>query len=143
MANVFGASEKAHVIKADKAIVKIGEQTALALGVTVQYQRPVQQVPVLAEEDVISVGKGSGTLTAETILMKDAFDITGGALITGDGCSPDTVTLSFQDGGCESKTKPVTCKNCIASAVSVTAQGGRGYVAAGVTITFTAMSFEG
>lgn len=140
--NVFGASEKAHVIKADKAIVKIGGQTALALGVTIQYQRPVQQVPVLAEEDVISVGKGSGTFTAETILMKNAFDITGGALITGDGCKPDTISISFQDGSCESKTKPVTCKNCIASAVSVTAQGGRGYVAAGVSVTFTAMSFS-
>lgn len=140
--NVFGASEKAHVIKADKAIVKIGSQTALALGVTIQYQRPVQQVPVLAEEDVISVGKGSGTFTAETILMKNAFDITGGALITGDGCKPDTISISFQDGNCESKTKPITCKNCIASAVSVTAQGGRGYVAAGVSVTFTAMSFS-
>ena len=46
--NVFGASNNAHVIKADKATVKIGTATALALGVTIQYQRPVQQVPVLA-----------------------------------------------------------------------------------------------
>lgn len=141
MANVFGASEKAHVIKADKAIVKIGRETALALGVTIQYQRPVQQVPVLAEDDVLSIGKASGTFTAETILMKNAFDITGGALITGDGCKPDTITINFQDGACESKTKSVTCKNCIASAVTVNAQGGRGYVAAGVSVTFTAMSF--
>lgn len=140
--NVFGASEKAHVIKADKAIVKIGNDTALALGVTIQYQRPVQQVPVLAEDDVISIGKGSGTFTAETILMKGAFDITGGHLITGDGCKPDTITIKFTDGGCQNGTKPVTCKNCIASAVSITAQGGRGYVAAGVTVTFTAMSFR-
>lgn len=142
MANVFGASEKAHVIKADKAIVKIGGETALALGVTIQYQRPVQQVPVLAEDDVLSIGKASGTFTAETILMKNGFDITGGALISGDGCKPDTITVEFQDGACESQTKSVTCKNCIASTVSVTARGGQGYVAAGVTITFTAMSFD-
>ena len=140
--NVFGASNNAHVIKADKATVKIGTATALALGVTIQYQRPVQQVPVLAVDDVISVGKASGVFTAETILMKDGFDITGGSLITGDGCKPDTVKITFQDGGCKSKNKPITCKNCIASAVSVTAQGGRGYIAAGVTITFTAMSFS-
>lgn len=141
MANVFGASNTAHVIKADKAIVKIGTATALALGVTIQYQRPVQQVPVLSVDDVLSVGKGSGTITAETILIKDGYDVTGGSLISGDGCKPETVKISFQDKGCQNQTKSVTCKNCIASAVTVTAQGGRGYVAAGVTITFTAMSF--
>lgn len=141
MANVFGASTKAHVIKADKAIVKIGKETALALGVTIQYQRPVQQVPVLSVDDVLSIGKASGTITAETILIKDGYDVTGGSLISGDGCKPETVKIKFQDGSCESKTKSVTCKNCIASAVSVTARGGQGYVAAGVTITFTAMSF--
>jgi len=142
MANVFGASEKAHVIKVDKAIVKIAGTTAIALGVTIQYQRAVQQLPVLSEEDVISIGKGQGTFQAETVLMQGNADVTANSLISGDGCKPDTITITFQDGGCETKTKPVTCKNCIASAVSVTAQGGRGYVAAGVTITFTAMEFK-
>ena len=139
-ANVFGASEKAHVIKVDKAIVKIGTTTAIALGVTIQYQRSVQQLPVLSEEDVLSIGKASGTFSAETVLRKGSADVTANALISGDGCKPETVTVTFRDGGCESQNKPITCKNCIASALSVTAQGGRGYVAAGVQIAFTAMS---
>jgi len=142
MANVFNAPESARVIKVDKAIVKIGGTTAIALGVTINYQRSVQQLPVLSTSDVISVGKASGTFQAETLLMKGEADITTDDLFNGDGCIPGTITVSFQDGACQTQNKPITCKNCIASAISVTAQGGRGYIASGVTITFTAMSFS-
>lgn len=142
MTNVFNASDKARVIKSDKAIVTIARQPAIALGVTIQYGRPVQQVPVLADEDVISIGKPSGTITAETILMKGSGDITENPLINSDGCKVgQTLTIKFIDGACDTQTKPVTCNNCIASAISVTARGGQGYVATGVTITFTSMSF--
>ena len=139
MANVFGASEKAHVIKSDKATVKIGSTTALALGVTIQYQRNVENVPVLSEDNVLAIGRPSGQFTAQTILMKNAGDITANKLVSGDGCEPDTITITFQDGGCESQNKSIECKRCIASALSVEAQGGRGYIVGGLTVLFTAM----
>lgn len=142
MGNVFGVSEKAHVIKVDKAIVKIGGTTALALGVTIMYQRTVQQVPVLAEDEVLSIGKATGTFQAETILMKGGADVSESSLFSGDGCIPGTVTITFQDGSCSSQNKPITCKNCIASALTISARAGQGYVASGVTINFTAMSFS-
>ena len=49
-----------------------------------------------------------------------------------------TLTLSG-DGTCGMDGKTVTCSGCIGSAVSVELQGGRGYVASGVQITFTAL----
>ena len=142
MSNVFGGSEKARVIKADKAIVTINGTVAIALGVSIQYTRQVQKVPVLALEDIISIGTASGVFSADTILLKGGSDIMANELISGDGCRPGTITVRFQDGACDSQVRPITCKNCIASAVNVTAQGGRGFVASGVSIIFTAMSFD-
>lgn len=144
--NVFNASGSARVIKADKAIVTLDKQPMLALGVTIQYGRPVQQLPVLAEEEVLSIGKPSGTISIDALLISGAdADITKNSLLNSDGCDPAkalTITYGKTEGACASLNKPVTCKNCVASAVTVNAQGGRGYIATGVQIVFTAMSFD-
>lgn len=144
MANVFNASDKVKVIKADKAIITVGDQPMLALGVIIQYGRPVQQVPVLAETDVLSIGKPTGTISIESLLISGAdYDITKNPILSGDGCDPQPLSITFgkTEGACAQLNKEVHCGGCIASAVTVSAQGGRGYIASGVQITFTSMSF--
>ena len=144
MANVFNASDNVKVIKADKAIVTVGKQNMLALGVTIQYGRPVQQVPVLGDADVLSIGKPSGTISIESLLISGQdYDITNNPILQGDGCEPQQLDITFgkTEGACAQLNKEVHCAGCIASAVTVAAQGGRGYIASGVQITFTSMSF--
>jgi len=138
MANVFNASDNVKVIKADKAIVTVGKQNMLALGVT------IQQVPVLGDADVLSIGKPSGTISIESLLISGQdYDITNNPILQGDGCEPQQLDITFgkTEGACAQLNKEVHCAGCIASAVTVAAQGGRGYIASGVQITFTSMSF--
>ena len=56
----------------------------------------------------------------------------------------DLVFVDKFDGkdACDMAGKTVTAKNCFASNVSVDAQGGRGYVAQGVQVTFTALEMS-
>jgi len=145
MANeVFGATTGAPiVIKSDKATIEIDRKKCLALGVQIQFQRQVQVLPVLSDKRVMSVGEPQGTISIDTLLIKDnQYDITSADWIKGDGCKPKVLDVSFKDNQCTTKTKKVSCSGCIASAVSVGMQGGRGYVASGVQITFTGMQFK-
>ena len=145
MANVFNASDNVKVIKSDKAIVTVGDQPMLALGVTIRYGRQVQQVPVLGDTDVLAIGKPSGTISIESLLISGAdYDITKNPILSGDGCDPQPLSITFgkTEGACAQLNKKVYCNKCIASAVTVAAQGGRGYIASGVEITFVSMSFK-
>ena len=137
---VFGnGTEKPIVLRAGKAIVKCGGTTLIALNVQLQYQRPVEVVPTLGEKRVISVGEGTGTFSAESVLAK-GNDVTGALHLNDDGCSPFSMSIEMQGSTCDAAGKTITAHNCIASAVSISAQGGRGLIAQGVQVTFTAMS---
>ena len=141
--SVFGgATDKPTVLKAGKAIVRVGNTTLLALGVQVQFGRQVELVPVLGKKRVVSLSEPQGQFTANTILAKgvDAFKA---FKLSGDDCTPFDMKIKF-DGkdACDMAGKTVTAKNCFASNVSVDAQGGRGYVAQGVQVTFTALELD-
>lgn len=144
MANsVFGGStDKPIVIKAGKAIVTVGGSTLLALGVQVQFSRQVEIVPALSKKRVVSLGEPQGQFTANTILAK-GIDSFKAFKLSGDDCTPFDMTIKF-DGkdACDMAGKTVTAKNCFASNVSMDAQGGRGYVAQGVQVTFTALEMS-
>jgi hypothetical protein len=143
MGSVFGGStDKPTVIKAGKAIVTVGGTTLLALGVQVQFGRNVELVPALSKKRVVSLGEPQGQFTANTILAKgiDAFKA---FKLSGDDCKPFDMKIKFDaNDGCDMAGKTVTAKNCFASNVTVDAQGGRGYVAEGVQVTFTALELD-
>lgn len=139
MATIFGASaDKPVIVKAGKAIVTVGNKEMLALDVTVQFQRPVEIVPTLSKKRVLSLGIPQGTFTCSTIIAKGTDPVTAFKL-DGDGCDPFNMTIKFNDGACDMNGKSIQCKQCVASAVSVQAQGARGYIASGVNVTFIGM----
>ena len=141
MANsVFGGStDKPIVVKAGKAIITVGGSTLLALGVQLQFGRQVEIVPALSTKRVVSISDPQGQFTANTILAKgvDAFNA---FKLSGNDCTPFDMTITFDvKDACALAGKTVKAKNCFASNVSVDVQGGRGYVAQGVQVTFTAL----
>lgn len=137
--SVFGGStDKPTVLKAGKAIVTVGGTTLLALGVQIQFGRQVELLPVLGKNRVVSLGEPQGQFTANTILSK-TYDAFTAFKLSGDDCKPFDMTITFGADACDAAGKKVTCKNCFASNVNVEAQGGRGYVAQGVQVTFTAL----
>ena len=137
---VFGnGTGKPIVLRAGKAIVKCGGTTLIALGVQISYQRTVEVLPTLGEKRVLSIGEGTGTFSAETVLAK-GNDVMNAMHLGDDGCAPFSMSLTLQGGTCDASGKTVTAHNCVASAVTVSAQGGRGMIAQGVQVTFTAMT---
>ena len=126
-------------VRAGKATVKCDGKTLIALDVTVTYQRAVEIVPTLGSKRVLSIGEGQGEFTANTVLAK-GNDVLSAMHLNDDGCKPFNMTISFEDSACDANGITVTAHNCVASAVSITAQGGRGYIAQGVRVTFTALS---
>lgn len=144
MANsVFGGNiDKPLVIKSGKAIVTVDNTTLLALGVQVQFSRQVEIVPALGKKRVVSISEPQGQFTANTILAKeeDAFNA---FKLSGDDCKPFDMTIKFEgNDACDMQGKSVTAKNCFASNVSLDAQGGRGYIAQGIQVTFTALEMK-
>lgn len=144
MANsVFGGStDKPTVVKAGKVIVTVGNKDLLALGVQIQFGRQVEIVPALSKKRVVSLGEPQGQFTANTLLAKgvDAFEA---FKLSGDDCTPFDMKLKFDaKDACDFAGKTVTAKNCFASNVSIDAQGGRGYIAQGVQVTFTALELS-
>lgn len=140
MASVFSTDTgRPIVVRAGKATLKVNGATFIALNVTVQYGREVQMLPSIGKQKIISVGEAQGTFSAETVLAKGAnsFEAMG---MTGSGCSPFSMTITFNDAACDANGMSVTAHNCIASAVTITAQGGRGFIANGCQATFTALS---
>lgn len=122
------------VVKADEATVDFGGGDCIATGVQIQFQRQVERVPTIGKDDVASVSKPQGQFTANTVFMKTLPPI-----FSQDACKPVDVVVDFGEGTCEYSGKKVTLHNCIASAVSMDLQGGRGYVASGLTLTFFGM----
>lgn len=139
MASVFGADTgKPIVVRAGKAILTVNGQNLLAIGVTVQFTRTVEKIPTIGGKSVISLGEAQGTVSAETILAKD-MDALAAFHITGNDCKPVNTTISFKDATCGMSGKSITAHNCFGSAITISMQGGRGVVAQGVTMTFTAL----
>lgn len=141
MANgVFGTDTgKPIVVRAGKAIVTVNGQTMIALGVQVQFQRQVELLPTIGKKRVLSIGEGTGTFSADTILSKEN-NIESAFRLNEDGCSPFAITITFKDSSCSENGKTVTAHNCVASAISIGAQGGRGYIAEGLQATFTGLT---
>ena len=141
MANtVFNTdSSKPLVVRAGKAIVKVGDTTLIALGVEMSFQRSVEMIPTLSSRRVASIGEGTGQFSAQSVLSKEN-GLESGMHLFDDGCVPFAMTITFNDSACSMNGKTVTAHNCIASSVSISAAGGRGYVAEGVSCTFTALS---
>lgn len=137
--SVFGASTSApKVLKADKAILTAGGQTVIGLSVAITFQRGVERVPVIGPQEVLSVSKPNGTIQIGTIVAK-GNEALAAFHLNDDGCSPFTLTLDLKDGACDSGSKTITAYGCVSSSVSIEANGGRGYIASGVGITFTGM----
>lgn len=132
----FGASkDKPTIVKAGKATITINGDTYLALNVQIQYQRSVEIVPTLGKERVISIGEPIGQITAEKVLGQ------GSLRAIADSCKAKSASIQVKDD-CGGKSPKIECHNVILSAVNITAQGGRGYIAAGVTGTFTALEIN-
>ena len=137
---VFGADTgKPLVVRAGKAIVTCGGHTLIALDLTVQYPREVQKIPTLGKRSVISIGEAQGTASASTILARDE-DAMSALHLNDSGCDPFSITMTFQDSACGMNGKTITCHNCVAQAVTIQAQGGRGFISQGVQIVFTALT---
>lgn len=139
MAKIFGAStDKPLIVKAGKAIVTVDNTTMLALGVSVQFQRGVQIIPTLGNKRVLSIGTPQGTVTCNTIISK-GVDPTKAFHLDDEGCNPFDMNIKFNDSSCEMNGKTITIKQGIASAVSIEAQGERGYIGSGINVTFIGM----
>ena len=140
--SVFGAdSAQPTVIKAGKAILVVNDAEIIALNVQINYPRNVEVVPVLSKKRVISIGEPQGQFTAETILANgsDAFSA---FKLDGNDCSPFDMKIKVSDNACDLNGKSVTAKNCFASSVNISAQGGRGFIGQGMQVTFTALEID-
>lgn len=139
MASVFGADTgKPIVLKAGKAIVTVGGTTLIALNATMQFGRSVEIIPALSKKRVVSIGEPQGTFSAETIIAK-GNDASKAFRLSGDDCSGFDMSVKMDGNACDGGGKTFTAKNCFASAVTVTAQGGRGWIGSGYQVSFTAL----
>lgn len=139
MASVFGADAgKPIVLKAGKAIVTVGGTTLIALNATMTFSRDVQLIPALSRKRIVSIGEPQGTFSAETIIAK-GNDSTSAFKLSGNDCSGFDMTVKMDGNACDGGGKTFTAKNCFASAVTITAQGGRGWIGSGFQVTFTAL----
>lgn len=132
---IFGQATGAPlVVKGDNAIVTVDGDELLATQVQISYQRNVQRLPVVGKKDVLSVGKAQGVFTAEAIYAKSLPSI-----FNETGCDPKTITVKMSVDDCNKDAKDITLFGCVASALQISLSGERGYIASGVTITFTSM----
>lgn len=135
---MFGADnfENAKLIRAGRAYITIGDSTMYAIGIQIQFQRTAQILPTLSKDRVIAIGEPQGTLTIDSMVIE------GGSLpaqIKNGDCSLDSITVQYSaaDGNCGNGQRSVTCKNGVASAVTLNGNGQQGYIAEGFTFTFT------
>lgn len=131
--------EAPKVFTADKAVLKIGGNTALATGVQVSFTRTVQNIPLLSGKRAMSAGTPQGTMSA-SVLVADKQTLA--AMHINEACTLSDITLRMSDGTCNGNgggTYDIKLHNCIASAVSITLQADQGMVVAGLQVTFTAM----
>lgn len=138
MAAIFNSSNDVQIVKAYEATIEIDGHTVIATDVTIQFQRPVENVPVIGKTNVISVGRPQGTLTANAIMCSK--DETLEAMhLNQDDCTPFTMLVTLK-GTCDTGSGTLSCAGCVASAVNVQMQGGRGYIVRGATVTFTQLN---
>lgn len=135
---MFGAEnyDNAKLIRAGSAYITIGNATMYALGIQIQFQRTAQILPTLSKDRVISIGEPQGTLTIDSLVI-DGGDLP--SQIKNGGCSLDSITVQYSsaDGNCGNGQRTITCKNGVASAVTLNGNGQQGYIAEGFTFTFT------
>lgn len=99
-------------------------------------QRQLSPLPTLTSGVVWSAQPAQGTLTANSIVSKDA-SILDGMGAYGDGCDSKKITVNMGNGACDGKTVKVTIEDGFLSSVSVTANGNQGYIGADLVIQFT------
>ena len=105
----------------------------------IQFGRNVEVINTIGDKRVISIGEAQGTFSAETILSKD-YDIAEAMHLNEGGCDTFTMSVTFGGSTCNIYGKTLTCHNCVASAVSLTVQGGRGFIGQGVQAVFTGLT---
>lgn len=141
MANVFGADiGKPVVVKAGKAIVTVNGTTIIALNATLQFARSVEVIPALSKKRIVSIGEPQGTFSAETIIVK-GNDASKAFKIDGDDCSGYDMSIRMDGSACDADGKTYTAKNCFTSAVTLSAQGGRGFIGSGFQVAFTGLTY--
>lgn len=135
---MFGADDftSAKLIRAGRAYITVDSKTMYAIGIQITFQRTAQILPTLSKDRVIAIGEPQGTLTIDSMV------IDGGGLpdkIKNGDCKLDSITVQYsdEDGKCGNGQKAITCKNGIASAVTLNGNGQQGYIAQGFTFTFT------
>lgn len=141
MANsVFGTDTgKPVVVRTGKAIITINGATMLAINAQIQFGRTVEVINTIGDKRVISIGEAQGSFSAETILSKD-YDIAEAMHLNEGGCDTFTMSVTFGGSTCNIYGKTLTCHNCVASAVSLSVQGGRGFIGQGVQAVFTGLT---
>lgn len=126
------------VIRAGRAYVTIGDDTTVAIGIQVQFQRTVNRLPTLSRSNILTVSEPQGTLTINSLVMSGKGSVWNS--ITGTDCTPATVKLSYgNDDDCNQAQGSLTLSGALASAISLSGDGSQGYIANGVTFTFTDM----
>ncbi len=127
------------VIRAGRAYITIGSDTAVAIGVQIQFQRTVNKLPTLSKDNILTVSEPQGTLTINSLLMSGKGSVWDS--IKGKDCKPEPMTISYgnDDADCNPNPKQVKLSGCLASAISLSGDGSQGYIAEGVTYTFTDM----
>lgn len=140
--NVFNASPNDPImVRASRANITISGITdsIIALNVNCTFQRRVEMVPTIGNVRVVSASEPEGTLQIGTLIAKDSNAIEQ-ILMKDTECTPYSMEITFGgDATCGMGNKKVSISGCVSSGVSVEMQGGRGYVASGVTVTFTQM----
>ena len=137
---VFGSTADVQVVKAHEAHIYVPGGELIALDVTIQFQRPVENVPVIGSTNIISVGRPMGTFTAQTVLCKE-FDAVTAFHLEEDDCDVFSMDVDLS-GSCDIGDGSIHVDGCVTSAVSLQASGGRGYIANGVTVTFTQLEMD-
>jgi hypothetical protein len=119
--------------------VTVNGTTIIALQATLQFARSIEVIPALSKKRVVSIGEPQGTFSAETIIAK-GNDASKAFKLTGDDCTGYDMTIRMDGNACDSDGKTYTAKNCFTSAVTLTAQGGRGFIGSGFQVTFTGLT---
>ena len=143
--SVFGTDTgKPLVFKAGKAIVTINGQTLIAIDASINFARTVEVVSVIGRKRIISLGEPRGTFSTNTMLAKSSNVFEAFGMDGNSDCGGFDITISFGagSGSCDLSGKTMTCKNCFASGMTITASGERGFVASAVQVTFTALELD-
>ena len=138
---VFGATEEAKIFSAQGLTLSIGGGgDLLAINAQIQFGRNPTPVPTLGKGLHWSLSQPSGTVSAGTVLgignPQSAFHID-------KMCSTFAMTVSANPGQCPSGSRFTSvCKGCIATSLTISAQGDQGYATGQFGASFSSMDLS-